>query len=290
MKNRLRRAIWCIAFLLAVSGWAIQTAPAQTGCSELRVMTFNIRYGTAADGEDHWSKRRDQVFELLGRHQPTVIGLQEALRFQIDEILAALPSYSSIGVGRDDGKTAGEHAAILYRTDRLMIERQANFWFSDTPEVPGSKHWGNQITRMCTWARFVDRVSGKAVYVYNLHLDHISQPSRERSARLLLEQIRSRDYQDPVVVTGDFNAGESNPAVRALTSDTMRFMDSFRMLYADATDVGTFNGFKGNRAGEKIDYVLVTPSIQVKEAAIVRDSREGRMPSDHFPVTAVVCF
>ncbi len=300
MRNALLPALCRVTLLLTLTAaCTLDASPAEPACSPVPIMTFNIRYGTAADGLDQWTNRRDQVFELLRSHQPTVVGLQEALRFQIDEILKAVPAYASVGVGRDDGKSAGEHSALLYRTDRVTVEQQGNFWFSDTPEIAGSKHWGNQITRMCTWARFSELDSSKKFYVYNLHLDHISQVSRERSADLLLERIQTREHQDPVIVTGDFNAGESNPAVRALLSDppseaaserAIRLRDSFRVLHPDATEVGTFNGFKGNRTGEKIDYILITASIQVKEAAIVRDERGGRTPSDHFPVTALLCF
>jgi len=250
-------------------------------------MTFNIRYGTAPDGEDHWSKRKGLVFGVIREHKPDVLGLQEALRFQIDEILAAVPGYALLGVGRDDAKTQGEHAAVLYRPDRLKLDQQGNFWFSETTDVPGSKHWGNQITRMCTWARFQTVEGETPFYFFNLHLDHQSQPSREKSADLLLRKIEVREHQDPVIVTGDFNAGETNPAVTRMKAG---FKDSFRMLHPDAREVATFNGFKSPMpGGDKIDYVFVGPSIQVREAAIVRDQTNGHYPSDHFPVTATVC-
>jgi len=149
--------------------------------------------------------------------------------------------------------------------------------------VVKSTSWGNQIERICTWAYFEDR-EGPSFYLYNVHLDHVSQPSRERSATLLLERIKTRDPKAPAVITGDFNAGEDNPAAAAMRA---AFRDSFRVLQPDAREVGTFNGFKiGQTAGEKIDVVFVEPGTEVLEAAIVRTSRDGRYPSDHFPVTA----
>jgi endonuclease/exonuclease/phosphatase family metal-dependent hydrolase len=163
------------------------------------------------------------------------------------------------------------------------VRRSDTFWFSDTPGVVKSTSWGNQIERICTWAYFEDR-EGPAFYVYNVHLDHQSQPSRERSAALLLARIGARDPKAPAVVTGDFNAGEQNPAAQAMLAV---FRDSFRVLHPDAGEVGTFNGFKhGQTAGDKIDFVFVEPGTEVLEAAIVRASRDGRYPSDHFPVTA----
>jgi len=286
--NRINRGLVAILGCLTLSA-LLHTSLAQTpgACQELRVMTFNVRYGTAPDGENQWSNRKSLLFEVVSKHKPDVVGLQEALRFQIEEILAAVPGYAFLGVGRDDGKAAGEHAAILYRTDRLKVDQHGDFWFSDTPEVPGSKHWGNQITRMCTWVRFETQDGGTPFYVFNLHLDHISQPSREKSVQLLLRKIQEREHQDPVIATGDFNAGETNPAVTMMKGT---FYDTFRMLHPDATDVVTFNSFKSPPSGgDKIDYIFVDRFIPVGEAAIVRDQTNGRYPSDHFPVTATVC-
>ena len=255
--------------------------PAQT--APLTVMSFNIRYGTANDGDNHWLKRREHLFALLREQQADVVGLQEALHGQVEEILQAVPGYAYVGVGRSDGRQAGEYSAILYRTARLQARRSDTFWFSDTPAVVKSTSWGNQIERISTWAYFEDR-EGPAFYVFNVHLDHQSQPSRERSAALLLARIGALDPKAPVVVTGDFNAGENNPAAKALLAV---FRDSFRVLHPDDSEAGTFNGFKpGQTGGDKIDFVFVEPGTEVLDAAIVRTSRNGRYPSDHFPVTA----
>ena len=172
------------------------------------------------------------------------------------------------------------------------------FWFSDTPEIPGSKSWGNRITRIASWARFVDR-DGSAFTHYNLHLDHESQPSREKSTALLLQRITARPVpSEPVIVTGDFNAGESNPALHVLVGPAgpaacrrgatpPPFIDTFRAVHRDEKEVGTFSSFVfGQTSGEKIDYVLVQPGTEVLAAAIVRTSEGRRYPSDHFPVTA----
>ena len=151
---------------------------------QLRVMSFNIRYGTADDGENRWENRREMVFDVIRNYQPDVVGLQEALRFQIDQIREALPEYGELGVGRNDGKIKGEYAAILYRTARFNVDESSTFWFSDTPDVPNSKHWGNKTTRICTWARLTEKKSSKSFYFYNMHLDHRSQQSREKSVVL----------------------------------------------------------------------------------------------------------
>ncbi len=264
----------------------------------VRAMSFNIRYGAADDGENDWSRRRGMVFDLIINHKPDVVGMQEALAFQLDELMAALPEHSFVGVGRDDGERAGEYSPILYRHERFDVLDHNTFWFSDTPQRPGSRTWGNTIPRICTWARLRDRDTGEAFYVFNVHLDHASQYSRERSAMLLRRRIDDREHiAEPVIVTGDFNDGERSRTIATMLADTMEsggpflrdsLRDSFRVAHPDEDEVGTFHAFAGTTTSEKIDFVFVSDEWQVVEAAIVRDNIEGRYPSDHFPVAATV--
>ncbi len=262
------------------------------------VMSFNIRYGTAGDGANRWERRREMVFDVVRKHRPDVVGLQEALDFQISEMCEAVEGYGRIGVGRDDGKRRGEYSAILYNRERFAADESGTFWLSDTPERPGSITWGNACTRICTWARLVEKKSGGAFYLFNTHLDHISQPSREKSALLLVERIGERKHKEPFVLTGDFNVGEGNPVVLYLKGEarlgesvnSVAMVDTFRVVEPNAADVGTFNGFKGNRTGDKIDYIFAQPGAGVLDAAILRDNVGGRYPSDHFPVTATLRF
>ena len=293
--------LWLVA-ALAIVVLACGSLPANQGESsvgglEVSVMTFNIRYGSANDGANRWENRREMVFDVIRKHQPDVVGLQEALGYQIDEICKAVPGYARIGVGREDGKVEGEFSAILYQRDKFEVKKNGTFWLSDTPEVPGSITWGNACTRICTWGRFVEKKSGRAFYQYNLHLDHISQPSREKSMVLLVKHIVDRERPDPFVVTGDFNADEKNAAVlfikgkdKAESANPAPMIDTFRKLHPDVKNVGTFNGFKGTDTGGKIDYILTTSDVHILDARILHDNRNGRYPSDHFPVTAKLRF
>jgi endonuclease/exonuclease/phosphatase family metal-dependent hydrolase len=250
-------------------------------------MSFNVRYGTAQDGENRWELRDDLVAGVIRDFDPAVVGLQEALRFQLDELRQALPAYDEIGAGRRDGREAGEYAAILYDRNRLEVVDQETFWFSETPSMPGSVSWGNRITRVCTWGRFKEREGGATFYVFNVHWDHESQPSRVRSGELLRARIEARSHpQDPVIVTGDFNAGESNPAIEPLRDAGL--VDTFRVLHPGVAEAGTYHWFEGGRSHEKIDGVWATGEWEVIHAAIDRTNDGGRYPSDHFPVTAVL--
>lgn len=249
--------------------------------SPLTFMSYNVRYATAADGPDSWVLRRAGVFSVINARRPDVLGVQEALASQIDELLVHLPGYSYVGVGRDDGKRAGEFSAVFYRRDRLSVVDSGTFWLSDTPEVVGSKSWGNNVVRICTWAHLRSS-DGLTIRVYNAHFDHESQPSREGSAALVRSRVSGLS-----VVMGDFNAGETNAAVKTFLLGGL--VDTFRALYSDAAEVGTFNGFDPKATkGEKIDYVLCTPGWKVQESGIDRTLYNGRAPSDHFPVWAVL--
>ncbi|MGD8818428.1 MAG: endonuclease/exonuclease/phosphatase family protein, partial [Acidobacteriota bacterium] len=258
----------------------------------LNVMTFNIRYGTANDGDNDWSLRREAVFEVIEAFRVDVLGVQEALNSQLAEISAALPGYRRIGVGRDDGAEAGEYSAILVDSSRFEVLDEGTFWFSDTPDVPGSTSWGNEIPRICTFAHLRDGPANRTFWVFNVHWDHVSQPSRERAAELLMATIGERAAGEPVLITGDFNAGEDNPAFRYLLDSegalALGMFDTFRDVHPDATDVGTFNGFEGNTDGDKIDAILASSGWAVLAADIIRTRRQGRYPSDHFPVIATL--
>jgi len=276
--------------------------PVAENALQLRIITFNILQANAhKDNENRWENRRELVVNILRENQPDIVGLQEALRLQLDQIRQGLGQYGEIGVGRDDGKTQGEYCAILYRRDRFDVNESGTFWLSDTPEAPNSITWGNACTRICTWARFIEKKSRLAFYAFNLHLDHVSQPSREKSAVLLANRIAGRKQPDPFIVTGDFNAGEDNPAILylkgkgALGKDSagpvpnpIPLVDTFRVLHRDDKEVGTFNDLQGNRSGPKIDYIFVPGDLEILQAEIIRTQYAGRWPSDHFPVTATL--
>jgi endonuclease/exonuclease/phosphatase family metal-dependent hydrolase len=286
----VRKLLVVLALTSAVVPLSFAGAGA-SGDQPLRVMTYNIRLGVAEDGPNHWARRRHMLIRLLKREMADVIGLQEAHDFQIDQILKALPTYAVVGVGREDGRNKGEFSAILFRKDQFNVAEAGTFWLSDTPAVPNSVSWGNHVTRISTWGRFV-RKNGGSFYLYNLHLDHESQSSRERSIEMIRTRIKERIFiNDPVIVTGDFNVGESNNVLELLKTIDERttLQDSFRVIHPHENVVGTFNGFEfGSNFGEKIDYIFVPTGTQVLSAQILRFSLNYRYPSDHFAVTATV--
>jgi len=279
-----------LLFMLALAAspvpvWAEQPNERESG--HYRIMSFNIRTGAAPDGENAWPKRRDHVAAIIADCEADIIGLQEAHFFQREELLELLPGFTSHGIGRDRSGL-DELNCILYRSDRFLALEGGTFWLSEQPGVPGSVSWDSSMARICTWLRLYDIGSARAFYVYNTHFDHRGPDARSMSAALLIDQINTRRYPDPVVITGDFNAGESSEPIKLLLE---HYADSFRVLHTIAGEVGTYNGFKNDRSGQKIDYVFIDGNTVVHDAGIIFDTYgEDLCPSDHYPVWAELSF
>ncbi len=262
----------------------------------LTIMSFNIRRGTAQDGRNHWIYRRDLVHEVLNHYRPDALGLQEALDFQISEIRAMLPGYETAGIGNPGG-SEGLHNSIFYDASRFVLSEEGTYWFSDTPDVPGSKGWGNIIPRTCTWARLIEKDSGQAFYLYNTHLDHISLRSRKRSVVFLTERIHVRSFPDPFILTGDFNARERSAPIQYLKGKRLLkikpnnkainpapLLDTFRARYPTHRNTATFHGFRRYFFRFRIDYIFVPSSVRIQDAKVIQLHRKKCYPSDHFPL------
>lgn len=263
---------------------------------EVRVMSYNIRYGTANDGENHWDKRKEFLLATIQAFDPDLLGTQETLGFQRDYLAQHLSQYEGLGVGRDDGQEKGEMTALYFKRDRFEKLDGGHFWLSETPDVAGSKSWDAALTRMVTWVKLRDRRQPKAkpLMFFNTHFDHRGQQARVESARLLRRRIAEARQTCRVIVTGDFNAGEDSAPYQAFFSSTKNqpapVADTYRVLNPKrTTNEGTFSGFKATATtGPRIDWIGVSSEWRVVKAAIDRTEREGRTPSDHFAVIAIL--
>lgn len=259
--------------------------------SGLRVMSFNIRNSFARDGENHWESRKDIVYSVTRDYAPDVLGLQEANSFQLEKLCNKFPEYGKVGEG-SMGDTKGQYSAILFLKKRFKLTDSGSFWLSKTPTQP-SKSWGSAHHRICTWVELLDRESQQTIYVYNTHMDDGSKKAREEGTRLIIDHIQEKAATYPFLLMGDFNAPEDSEALKIIKGNSIarkdhgiQMVDSFRVLHPQRKKVGTYNGFTGQSDGPKIDYIMVRPSMKVIEASILQTNREGRYPSDHFPVTA----
>jgi endonuclease/exonuclease/phosphatase family metal-dependent hydrolase len=282
--------------LLAALCFLPATGQADKQPLDVRVMSYNIRYGTARDGENHWDKRKEFLVETIKAFDPDLLGTQETLEFQRDYLARELAGYEVLGVGRDDGGAKGEMTALYFKSDRFEKLDGGHFWLSETPDQPGSKSWDTALTRMATWVKLRDRRQPKAkpLVFINTHFDHRGQQARLESARLLRRRVTEFGAQCRVIVTGDFNAGEDSPPYRALFGAdgnlASPLQDAYRLAHpARTSDEGTFSNFKAGAAGgPRIDWIGLSVEWQVLTATIDRTERGGRIPSDHFAVTATL--
>lgn len=295
----LRRALLAAGIAVLAASISVSAAraaedeqSAEDARADVLVMSFNIRYGTAADGENHWDLRKAFLAETIKACDPDLLGTQETIDFQRGYLAQQLPRYAHLGVGREDGGRKGEMMALFYRQDRFEEFDGGHFWLSETPEQIGSKSWDSSLPRMVTWVKLRDRrqPSARPLVFANTHFDHRGPVARLESARLVRRQLEKLGQGCSIILTGDFNAGEGSQPYQALFGDVdgkpSPLIDAYRVAHPDATpDEGTFSGFKaGATGGARIDWVGVSRDWQVLEARIDRTARDGRTPSDHYPV------
>lgn len=284
------------AILLLSFTCAVALGQGAKRSTDVRIMSFNIRYGTANDGENHWDKRKEFLIETIKAFAPDLLGTQETLGFQRDYLAAQLSGYEVLGVGRDDGKEKGEMTALYFKRDRFEKLDGGHFWLSETPDIAGSKSWDAALTRMVTWVKLRDRLQPKAkpIMYFNTHFDHRGEQARTESAKLLRRRIAEARKTCRVIVTGDFNAGDNSDPYRAFFDKSENaaapVADVFRVVNPTrSANEGTFSGFKVEATtGPRIDWIGVSPEWQVVKAMIDRTAREGHTPSDHFPMVAIV--
>ena len=248
---------------------------------EIKVMTYNIRYDNPGDGPNQWSKRKHKVIDLIKKYDPDIIGVQEALHHQLLDIENQLMGYEFFGAGRDDGKQKGEYSAIFIKKNRFDVINENTFWLSQTPDVPGSKHWDAAITRVVTWGRLQDRQSKKSFIMINTHFDHIGKESRKQSAAIIKDSAAVIGKDLPVIITGDFNFTRDQPPYEVMMDESpLRIIDT-----APAKAPGTACGFEvGSRPCTAIDYIFHSPHFKSEDYEVIQDNDGKFYPSDHLPV------
>ncbi len=258
--------------------------------SDLRVMSFNIRYGTADDGENRWDRRKDFLVETIAAFNPDLLGTQETLGFQRDYLSEKLRGYAVLGVGRNDGKEQDEMMALYYKTERFKRVEEGHFWLSETPDTIGSKSWDSSLPRMVTWVKLQDLKDPAAppLAFFNTHFDHRGETARLESARLLRRKIGEIGKACAIVVTGDFNTAEESEPYQALfgkiKEETPPVFDTLRAFRPQhGEEEGTFSGFKKDETkGPRIDWIGASADWQVIAAGIDRTAKEGRTPVGPF--------
>ena len=255
---------------------------------DLYVGTYNIRYKNKDDSikGNVWTKRCQVMCDQINFESPDVLGMQEVLVEQLHDFQRLLDNYSYIGVGRDDGKEAGEYAAIFYKNDRVKLLDSGNFWLNETPDVP-KLGWDAACIRICTWGKFKDLRTKKKFYFFNLHMDHVGVVARREAAKLVVSRIKEMAQDAPVVLTGDFNVDQTDE-IYSIFAQSGILKDSYDHARIRFAENGTFNSFKvETKTNSRIDHVFVSPSFKVEAYGIRTDSywaKGRRNLSDHYPV------
>ncbi|MBN8652104.1 MAG: endonuclease/exonuclease/phosphatase family protein [Cytophagales bacterium] len=257
----------------------------------VKVMSYNIRLDTEADGVNQWKNRPEKVINLIKKYNPDLFGVQEALHNQMMDLQSGLSEYSYVGVGRDDGKEKGEYSAIFYKKEKFELLTQNTFWLSETPDVPGSKSWDAAITRVVTHAVFKDKTTGKQFLYANTHFDHIGKEARKNSAFMIKTYLKdfvsgsrfnNENLKVPVIVSGDFNSEPTDaPYVTITNGKHFQLFDS-----RPANNLtGTFCGFELNKMECKtIDYIFHSEDWKASDYQVIQDNDGKYYPSDHLPV------
>ncbi len=300
-----------LTILIAVAGVASLSA-------QMLVGSYNIRYKNGGDSiaGNVWAKRCQVICDQVNFMSPDVFGAQEVLHGQLLDMLKCLDGYDYIGVGRDDGNMGGEYACILYKTDRVRLLDQGNFWLSETPDRPGLG-WDAACVRICTWGKFAGQTAtnDEAFYFFNLHMDHVGVMARREGAKLIVRKIREIAQGAPVIVTGDFNVDQKDEIYSIFTESGL-LKDSYMASRLKFAENGTFNSFDADLyTASRIDHIFVSPETKVDSYGVLTncywlpneeslDQLKGhdapqqinfskysrRLPSDHYPVFVRINF
>lgn len=303
----MKKTLTVFVFIL----FGLGTVHAQT----LNVATYNIRNENQGDYENGngWKQRQPVLCDLIRFHDFDIFGAQEVRHGQLLDMQNALPEYSYIGVGRDDGETKGEYAPIFFKTEMFGLLGSGHFWLSENTDYP-NKGWDAVLPRICTWGQFEEKATGLHFWFFNLHMDHVGVEARRHSARLVLDRIREMCGNDAVILTGDFNVDQTHKSYEILNGSDI-LDDSYVSAKMNYCTTGTFNAFDPDLfTDSRIDHIFVSPSFGVEKYGVLTDTYrikkeggqtvhsgnfpkevslqeyEARVPSDHFPVQVILSF
>ena len=279
---------------------------------QLRVASYNVRYDNPRDSLNNWKYRKDVMGKQILFHDFDIFGTQEGLQHQLEDLLERLPHYDYIGVGRDDGKSDGEHSAIFYKTDMFQLLDKGDFWLSEDTTQP-NKGWDAVLPRICSWGKFREKSTGIVFFFFNVHFDHVGIIARKESAKLILDKIKTLAGDLPTMLTGDFNVDQNSESYLVLNNSNI-LTDAYDIAQLKYGSEGTFNSFNINVNSEsRIDHIFVTNDFNVLKHGVLTDTyrtsqtdleelvnsgaypqeiilfqNEARLPSDHYPVICVI--
>lgn len=268
-----------------------------TGCKKeqqlttVNYATINMRYDNPDDSLNNWKFRKDRMAKFITDQNIDIFGTQELLNNQVEDLKELLPAYTMVGVGRDDGKTQGEYAAIFFLKDRFEALDSGTFWLSETPDSVGKLGWDAACVRIATWAKLRDKANDKIFMAVNTHFDHVGEVARRESALLIIRKIKEIVGDRPAIVTGDFNVNDRSDAYKTITTNEFVLKDAYKIADKVEGVNYTWHDFGKLPADEreKIDFIFVTPGIKVTRTFIPKEDTSAIL-SDHNPHLATLEF
>ncbi len=289
----MKHSLFTMGIVAAALAIATPSCITQQQPTEITWGTFNIRYDNPADSLNNWQYRKDNVAEFIKKQGIDIVGMQEVLYNQLEDLKSRLPEYAEVGVGREDGKTKGEYAPLFYKKDRFEVLDSNTFWLSQYPDSVGFIGWDGACTRIATWAKLKDKKNGKVFMAVNTHFDHVGTEARRKSALLIIEKIKEIVGDQPAVLTGDFNVSEQSEAYETITTNEFVLKDAYKEAAQREGVSYTFHDFGRIPADscEKIDFIFVTPQIKVQDSYIPQEAKQaGDFLSDHNPEVVHLSF
>lgn len=286
-KLKMSRIIFIVAYFLGL------TAMAQAKMefdSDLRVMTFNVRYATANDGNNRWDMRKNAVRDFLLEENADIIGFQEAMLTQVEYFASVLPTHKFVSRGRRMDPRIDEAVPVFYNAQKFELIGGNTFWLSDTPNVPESSGWGNSIPRIATWVHLRHLATGRDMLFLNTHYDYQPNPSQLKGSLLISEFLRQQNIRN-VIVAGDFNINEQHPAIPALRDNVfIPLFDSWRVINPTRT-TGTWHDWTGRTDLDRIDFIFASKEgFTPVDSYIFANKVHNRWVSDHHPVVSDFVF
>jgi endonuclease/exonuclease/phosphatase family metal-dependent hydrolase len=250
------------------------------------VATYNLRQSNSHDGVNAWPNRKEAVKGLIRFHEFDIFGTQEGFLNQLNDLLE-IDGFAYTGHGRDDGKDAGEHSSIFYKKDRFKLLGSGDFWLSENPDKPGLGWDATCCNRICSWGKFRDLETAKEFFFFSVHFDHQGVIARIESGKLMIKKIQEIAGKIPAICVGDFNSTPETEQIK--TMQTLLKDSRQASLTPPYGPKGTFNGFKfDSPLTNLIDYIFVSPTIEVLKYGVLTDNVELRYPSDHLPVVSKI--
>ncbi len=297
----IKKNIFVVTFLFCVFGSLFS--------QNLKVASYNIRYANKHDSIEGngWGQRLPIISNIIKFYDFDIWGAQEVLNGQLNDLLANLPDYSYVGVGRDDGKDKGEYAPIFFKEKRFKVLKSGHFWLSEDTTYP-NKGWDAVLPRICTWVQLRDKQKKKNVWFFNLHMDHVGVKARSESSKLVISKIKEMCNADDAILTGDFNVDQTHDSYNVIANSGV-LKDSFHDAKVCYHTNGTFNSFRIElNTDSRIDHIFVSKRMKVNKYAVLTDAywtkksnkekiKSGdspreisfeeydvRLPSDHYPI------